>query len=395
MEELHNCTVCVRRQCTFCGDTQWTTETTVGLFVSADGIEHALKQMQAQDPEIYAPTLRAALRSDFRPDQLVSFRCDAVGCPSVGGSLICDGSQDCSSSVGSVGLALQTIPRMLVLWLGQREYGAVKLSRPVVLVERLEIEGVSFVCDWIAVDCGADGGDSEHSYCLIRHKPSGHWLKVDDEAVAWMDVFSSREMRPYVRPSGKSKVPSVSVAAVGYSVVPNDLSKLESRNEAGIASVHCSIVPRLSGGGSEAIRGSTLVQQTAGREVQPLDTGGLAGTAPRFGGYPNGGNTCSYASVLQALQHQPQFLDQLQAAAAQESRGPWLGVDPRPMCRQLMELMTRSRSGAAVPLGRHPWLAGLNDNFHWGEQEDAICLFGGLGSTVQLANETMGGGNPR
>ena len=48
----------------------------------------------------------------------------------------------------------------------------------------------------------------------------------------------------------------------------------------------------------------------------------------------------------------------------------------------------------AVTASQHTIPTGLSCASDSGK-ESAVCLFGGLGSTVQLANKTMGGGNPR
>ena len=91
----------------------------------------------------------------------------------------------------------------------------------------------------------------------------------------------------------------------------------------------------------------------------------LLGRAARCGTYPNGGNTCYFAAVLQALQHLPQFMQLVQAAAA---------ADPGSVCSSLLDLMTKCTSGDRVHLGTHHWLAGLSPAFVW-KTQGVACEF--------------------
>ena len=384
LEQTFTCTTRSTRQCSLCGKTQYSTEVAVGLEVSPDAVLHGLKRLQVEDPDVRVPSLRSALRSFCEMDHPIDGYCDNIACPGyeadstrrpqAGTSSLEDG--DSTGSIMCVGRVLPILPRTLTLWISQVHYGPVALDRPVSVPLELKIHGVRFHCDWIAVRRSSHASEESRFYSLIRHS-SGQWVRVDSDKVTWMGVFNSHDMRSVVTPSGRERIRTDVPAAVGYSVVQQDKKHLESWNQAsafgGIGAAMSKAKGIVGYGDPQpaVCRAPPPVASYQEAPVSLAQTPSLTGTrAASCGTYPNGGNTCCFAAVLQSLQHQPTFMELLEEAANQDLEAP-MGEDPRPLCHKLLELMVRCKSGGSVPLRDHRWLADLNGSFTWGLQVDA------------------------
>jgi hypothetical protein len=380
----------------------------MGFEISADAISHGVTKNQALDADVHVCSLLSGLRCELKMRHPNDGVCRSESCAqrTVDAHPVGDRAQSgthvaptCSSgdlnakpgpSVACVARVLCAIPRSLIVWIAQVQYGTITIDRPVLLPEELKIDGIRFRCDWIAVRCSSSPSDSTgergYYYALVRHLDSGQWLKVHDDDITWMGTFGDSSMRPIVAPSGRGGFRNEVPAAAGYSVLSADEEALAFRNDAARPWPPAA-VKGVSGAGASTPSSLKAVQTAGvrlreGRAVvepgRPAPSEPMPPSDPAFGVYVNGGNTCSFAAVLQALRHQPLFLRQLECALsiAPGPQWPWPDDwDPRQHCSNLLELLVMGNTGARVPLDRHRWLATVSPDGRPGIQQDATEFY--------------------